>query len=58
MAQSPRSSDSPANLRSRAEPPRGSTRDPSAGEGAFVLLMAIVPTTFIVILVGILALNP
>jgi len=46
MAQSPQSSRSPAD------------RDPSEGEGAFVLLMAIVPTTFIVILVGILMLDP
>lgn len=46
MAQSPQSKLSPAD------------RDPSEGEGAFVLLMAIVPTTFIVILVGILFLDP
>jgi hypothetical protein len=46
MAQSPQSQHSPED------------RDPSQGEGAFVLLMAIVPTTFIVILAGILALQP
>lgn len=46
MAQSPQSKQSPAD------------RDPAEGEGAFILLMAIVPTTFIVILVGILFLNP
>lgn len=33
-------------------------RSPKENEGAFILLMAIVPTTFIVILIGILALNP
>ena len=46
MAQSPQSSHAPAD------------RSPKEGEGAFVLVMAIVPTTFIVILIGILALNP
>jgi hypothetical protein len=46
MAQSPSSSHSPAD------------RDPSEGDHGFTLLMAIVPTTFIVILVGILLLNP
>jgi hypothetical protein len=46
MAQSPLPSHSPAD------------RDPHATDKGFALLMAIVPTTFIVILVGILMLDP
>jgi hypothetical protein len=46
MAQSSQSKQSPAD------------RNPADGEGAFVLLMAIVPTTFLVILAGILFLDP
>lgn len=33
-------------------------RDPNEGEGAFILLMALVPATFIGILVLILVVNP
>jgi hypothetical protein len=46
MAQRPSSSHSPAD------------RAPNEGDRGFALLMAIVPTTFIVILVGILMLDP